>query len=223
MKKVFLFTIIILLTGCTFNNKDLINKIYTNNIYSDNIYTENNYTENIYTDSNYTSVALYLNNNKVTKINKKFYNDTDIIYLQTFFSNKKSINTNIKDSYDKFYKKNGKDIIYKIGYYIKFYVGDTLYENTILSYKDMRKVQPYLVTFLYDDYHNYNKGFYSHVDKNTVKNNTIYTGIKIYGSNKGSKITSPIELTVFTYDTEDDFKDGYYRGNSKYTIKIYNK
>ena len=40
---------------------------------------------------------------------------------------------------------------------------------------------------------------------------------------KSSDIISPITLTVFTYKDDDDFKDGYYRGNSFYTVEIENK
>ena len=38
---------------------------------------------------------------------------------------------------------------------------------------------------------------------------------------KSTEITSPITITAFSYDTEDDFtKDNHYRGTSSYTIKI---
>ena len=37
----------------------------------------------------------------------------------------------------------------------------------------------------------------------------------------GTSITSPIELTVFTYKDENDFDSfNHYRGNSSYTITI---
>ena len=59
--------------------------------------------------------------------------------------------------------------------------------------------------------------FWSHID------NTIYSSIKLYLHKDTKTITSPITLTVFTYKDENDFIDGHYRGNSKYTITINNK
>ena len=36
-----------------------------------------------------------------------------------------------------------------------------------------------------------------------------------------NKVTSPITLEAFTYDSADDFDEkGNYRGNSKYSIEI---
>ena len=37
-----------------------------------------------------------------------------------------------------------------------------------------------------------------------------------------NKINSNVEFSVFTYDSEDDFVDNKYRGNSIYTINICN-
>ena len=56
-----------------------------------------------------------------------------------------------------------------------------------------------------------------------VKDDTIYSSIKLYLHKQINEITSPITLTVFTYKDDSDFVDGHYRGNSKYTITINNK
>ena len=78
----------------------------------------------------------------------------------------------------------------------------------------------HLMTYLYDDYANRNKSFYSHIENNEYNENTLFTAIKLQSSYSCSEITSNIYLTVFTYDTEDDFENNEYRGNSKYTITI---
>ena len=39
-------------------------------------------------------------------------------------------------------------------------------------------------------------------------------------ANKATSISSPITLTVFTYDEDDFDKDNNYIGKSKYTITI---
>ena len=56
-----------------------------------------------------------------------------------------------------------------------------------------------------------------------MKENTIISSIKLFTAHKGTSITSPITLTAFTYDSEDDFKDNKYRGTSSYTITIETK
>ena len=34
------------------------------------------------------------------------------------------------------------------------------------------------------------------------------------------EVTSDVVITAFSYDSEDDFKDGFYRGNSSYQIVL---
>ena len=76
---------------------------------------------------------------------------------------------------------------------------------------------------MYDDVHQADGAFYSHLEMSDVKDNTIYSSIKLTGI-ETANIESPITLTVFTYDGDEDFdSDGNYRGNSKYTITINRK
>ena len=78
---------------------------------------------------------------------------------------------------------------------------------------------PYIFIYLYDDIHQPDGAWYSHVESMT--DNTLFSSIKLTAIHNLNEITSPVTLTVFTYDTEDDFdEDGNYRGNSKYTINI---
>ena len=56
-----------------------------------------------------------------------------------------------------------------------------------------------------------------------IKDNTIFTTIKLTTSTKINDITSDIELTAFTYLDDNDFLDENYRGNSKFTTIIKKK
>ena len=76
------------------------------------------------------------------------------------------------------------------------------------------------MTYLYDDYNNFGKSFYSHIEKEQFNENTLMTSIKIQSSYSVDQINSKISLTVFTYDSEDDFENNEYRGNSSYTMDI---
>ena len=55
---------------------------------------------------------------------------------------------------------------------------------------------------------------------NTMKKDTVITSIKVYLAGQGKKVESPIYLEVFTYKDGDINPEGYYRGNSKNSIKI---
>ena len=110
---------------------------------------------------------------------------------------------------------------YKIGFEIDVDINGERQENIMLNPKNQHKIYPTLYAYLYDDIHN--SGHYSHVTMDTLKDNTIYSSIKLYLHNKTNEITSPITLTVFTYKDDNDFIDGHYRGKSKYTITINNK
>ena len=56
-----------------------------------------------------------------------------------------------------------------------------------------------------------------------MNDDTIMTSVKLYAVGGIDKVED-IVLTVFTYDSEDDFDvSGNYRGNSKYSINIKRK
>ena len=78
----------------------------------------------------------------------------------------------------------------------------------------------YLMNYLYGDYANQNKSFYSHIESNKMNDNTLFTAFKMQMSYSCFDIDSKIQFSVFTYDDNDDFKDNEYRGNSIYTINI---
>ena len=80
----------------------------------------------------------------------------------------------------------------------------------------------YLMNYIYDDYANRNKSFYSHLETTDVTDSTLFTSFKMQSSYKSDMISSNIILSVFTYDSDDDFLNNEYRGNSIYSITIIN-
>ena len=84
-------------------------------------------------------------------------------------------------------------------------------------------MEPYLYVYLYDDVHQPDGTWYSHLEPVDMKDNTVFSSIKLYFAQQGSKISSPITLTVFTYDEDDIDSSGKYKGTSKYTITINTK
>ena len=109
----------------------------------------------------------------------------------------------------------------KIGFSLEI----PLKDNTVIHYNIYGPNQTmnyweYFMAYLYDDYANRNKSFYSHIESNDYNENTLFTALKLQCGGLCDNISSPVKLTVYTYDSEDDFKEETYRGNSKYSIPI---
>ncbi len=179
----------------------------------------------LYSDLNTTPIGLYqLNGNnlvKYTTINKTPVIEEDLGVFQVYPSNEDKIvlYKNFGEAYhDEWIKYNN----IKLGFNIKFHLntGEDVSYN-ILNPDDCMKRWEHLMNYLYDDYANIGKGFYSHIESKDYNSNTLFTAIKLQSSYQVGEIDSKIQLTVFTYDTEDDFdEEGNYRGNSSYSIEI---
>ena len=139
------------------------------------------------------------------------------------FTNEEKVtkNGNFKNTWKKYYDQYEDIKDYKIGFELSVDINGETQTNLLLNPKNQHKIYPYLYAYTYDDIHN--SGYYSHVTMDTLKDDTVFSSIKLYLHNKTNEITSPITLTAFTYKDDNDFLDGHYRGNSKYTITIYNK
>lgn len=178
--------------------------------------------EPVYVDENPVIVGLYQNGKLINNLNTQINPNNDIAVFDVYFTNVENTNdTNTKRNFNK-YASNYEDINkYKIGFIINFTAEGKTINEVITSPKDMYVASPYIYNYLYDDVHQSDGSWYSHVTEDDVNEDTIYSSIKLYATKYVDTITSPINLTVFTYDTEDDFdENGMYRGNSKYTIAI---
>lgn len=179
-----------------------------------------------YKDLNNTPISIYkLSGNKLTKLTEDSYNLSsmeDIGVFQIFPSNEDTINLNSfgSDFYNEWIKYNTNNNL-KIGFNLKYELTNgEKFNYNILSPANNFDHGEYIMNYLYDDYANQGKGFYSHVEDKDLTENTLYTSIKLQSSASISSVKEKIELTVFTYDSEDDFLDNEYRGNSKYTYTI---
>ena len=216
MKKIIIPLIILLLIcGCTKENKK--QEKITKEKKEEPIQVEETYK-----DLNNTPIGIYkLNGNTLTKlasIDKHLNVEEDIGVFQIYPSNEDIINldTNYGQS---FYNEYIKYPNIKIGFNIKYTTNNNEVSYNIFSPDNAFDHWEHLMNYLYDDYANRFSSFYSHIESNQVNENTLYTSIKLQASYSCSEITN-IKLTVFTYDSEDDFLDNEYRGNSKYTMNI---
>ena len=225
MKKIILFlSLIFILTGCLANNNNLTNETTNDNSISNEI-EENIPEENPYVDENNVKVALYENSKKVTSYSTNLVSKKDIAVFDVYYTDIDTVNSsNTKTNYLKYYNEYEFIDNHKNGFYITFEADGKKMESLILDASDTYNLEPYLYVYLYDDINQDPNTYYSHLKKSDMNENTIISSIKLYLAYEVEKITSPITLTVFTYDTEDDFsEDNLYRGNSSYTIEIETK
>ena len=215
MKKLIIpFLILLLICGCS---KDVKKEEPKKEKKKETIIVEDTYKV-----LNNTPIGIYNLNgntlNKLTSINKHLNVEEDIGIFQLYFSNEDVINldTNYGQS---FYNEFIKYPNIKIGFNIKYTTNNGEVSYNIFSPDNTFDHWEYLMNYLYDDYNNRFSSFYSHIEPDQVNANTLYTSIKLQASYSCSEITN-IKLTAFTYDSEDDFLDNEYRGNSKYTLNI---
>ena len=215
-KIIILFLIIILICGCVSTKK--VEKKKKKKV-------EAEYVEH-YKDLNNTPISFYSSYDsglvKLTKINKNLVSMEDIGIFQIYPSNEEIVSVNGGfgySFYNEWMKYNTNNNL-KIGFNIKFSTEDEDFSYNILNPSNCFEKWEYLLNYLYDDYANRGKSFYSHIEENEYNENTLFTSIKVQSSGECYKIKDKILLTVFTYDTEDDFLDGEYRGNSSSTLTI---
>ncbi len=219
--KRFLLLIVILLfiCGCSNTTKGLDNN---NTTYEENEKIISDTPK--YVDENPLVVGLYKNGKLIDDYNVNIKPSTDIGVFDVYFTNENNVySTNTKYNFNK-YASNYENINkYKIGFQVSFVTDNGEVTKVITGPKDMYVLSPYIFNYLYDDVHQTDGAWYSHLEEKDINESTIYSSIKLYATDDIYRISSPIKFTVFTYDTEDDFDiDGLYRGNSKYTITINN-
>ncbi len=220
---------LIIVTGCSFKNQDVNseNKIKDKDISENKVEDKvDNLEKDDYQDDNPVKISLYHKENKyirqdVFKSNLAEFKDIGLFSI--ILSDEKEIDiSSVKNLYNK-YKMNYDDFSkYKIGYNIRFTLSDgRILNETILKPKVFSdfSFNPYLYVWLYDDINN--SGYYSHLEPSDYNDNTVMSSIKLMATSFSKEIVSNIALTVFTYDTLDDFDSNFnYRGNSSHTMFI---
>ena len=217
MKKTLLFLLILLLliTGCKKEEK-VVKKEKPKE-------KEEVVEKDTYKDQNTTPIGIYkLEGNtltKLTEVTKHLTPDEDIDVFQIYPSNENTVTLNTSFG-ESFYNEWIKYQNIKQGFNIKY----TLKDNQTTSYNiltpdDTFAHWEYLLNYLYDDYANRGKSFYSHIENTDYNENTLYTSFKMQSTGNCGNIAK-IELTAFTYDSNDDLKDNDYIGNSKSTLII---
>lgn len=142
----------------------------------------------------------------------------------TLASNEEVISfSNYKTTFNDYWSKYNTDG-YKIGYNIKFSLdtGEVINQR-ILEPQDTIDLFKHIQFYLYDDVTYMPGRIYYHMRQEEITEDTMLTSVKLVGYKETKGVNGPIELTVFTYNGEEDFDNETkeYLGNSKFTMKIY--
>lgn len=184
-----------------------------------------------YVDDNPITVGLYVKEGNYKKLVKEYYcgwNPEEVLGIfYTVYTNEEKIPGSNFDVVWKKYLNNYTNIDkYRIGYNIKFTMNTgEIIDQTILNPDHAYLMYPEIQFYLYDDINLVPGKRYYHITSDEMNENTICSSVKLVGDKKTPNITSEIELTTFTYDSDDDFDPdtGKYRGNSYYTVIIKRK
>lgn len=180
-----------------------------------------------YIDENQTPISFYkLKGNKlekVTSLSGNFNAMDDVTLLQIYPSDEETIvlNDSFANSFYNTWQTYNKENNLKIGFNLKIIIKEKeSITYNILGPNQTMNYWEYFMAYLYDDYANRGKNFYSHIEPNELTDASLFTALKLQCGGLCQDISSPVSLTVFTYDTEDDLENNTYRGNSKHTIPI---
>lgn len=220
MKRVLIICLCLLLCACGSKENVEVEKTSNNKKNTKEV-------KEVYQDNNNTVVGLYKERgNKlelVTDYSTDISSSKDIDVYQIYFSNERNINLDSVFGMSYYNMLNSLDNPnIKVGFNIKYSLDNGEIINQTVLNPSQTIQNEYIFLYLYDDYKNRNTNFYSHIEDSEYDDSTLFTSVKVF-ANKVDNLSSDIEFTVFTYDTDDDFEEGNYRGTSKYTINISNK
>ena len=220
MKRVLIICLCLLLCACGSKENVEVEKTSNNKKNTKEV-------KEVYQDNNNTVVGLYKERgNKlelVTDHSTDISSSKDIDVYQIYFSNERNINLDSVFGMSYYNMLNSLDNPnIKVGFNIKYSLDNGEIINQTVLNPSQTIQNEYIFLYLYDDYKNRNTNFYSHIEDSEYDDSTLFTSVKVF-ANKVDNLSSDIEFTVFTYDTDDDFEEGNYRGTSKYTINISNK
>ena len=210
-----------LLTGC-FSKKESILENKEETVEKEEV------TEDVYEDANTIKIGLYDNVGRkfirYNSYNKIMKSDVDLDTYQVVFSGEEELkyNGNRQDFIKSLWDNIGYD--FTLGIVLEY---DTENEGHIkhVIYKpdNTLEYQRYFGVYLYDAISHRNDKWYSHITKEEFNDNSYITSFKLTPGKQINEVTSPLKISVFTYDSEDDFDlNGNYRGNSIYTILVTN-
>lgn len=152
----------------------------------------------------------------------------DIVSFEAFATDVDSFSlagSNFKKEWERYWDTFENHEQCKIGYLISFRLKDGgEIRQTILGPEDVFGYRNYLECYLYDDVHQIQGNWYSHLLSSQVNEDTVMTSIKLTAGQDIAQVEDTITLTAFIYSSEADFDaDGNYSGETGYTVSVENE
>lgn len=169
-------------------------------------------------------IGMYVKQNGERVLTKEYSSlfalNQDVGVFSVFYTLEEKISgASIKDVWNSYLEKQPSSSLYKIGYHIFFETQDMSISQTILKPEDAYGFYDYMQVYLYDDIHQEDGAFYTHIEK--MGETSLLTSIKLTGSTHTYEIVSPITLTAFLYQGNDDFgQNGMYKGTHMFSMVI---
>lgn len=161
------------------------------------------------------SVGIYMRKNGLRSLTKEyrapFILNKDVGVFSTFYTQEESISgDSIQKVWMEYFNTYENISSYKIGYRIEFETKNAgKVDKIILEPKDAESFYDYMQVYLYDDVHQLEGAFYTHIEE--MKEDTLLTSIKLTGSTLTHEIVSPIILTAFTYEEKEEIELSQYK------------
>lgn len=147
----------------------------------------------------------------------------DIASFEAFATKEPTIaGSNFKKVWESYWNSYPNSTGYKIGYYLTFTLNSSeVISKVMKGFEDTNDFRQYLEIYLYDDVHQIQGNWYSHLTTADTTPDSVCTSIKLTAGNKIADVKS-ISLTVFTYSSDKDFNPstGMYTGTNSYTIPV---
>ena len=221
-----LLIVLLFITGCQTQNKnsEKLQADIQDNENNTDIESQNEVIET-YHDDNPIKIAFYKGSGEYKRLDyykSKVKEMNEIGVFSIVLSNDEVVTgSSIKSLYKEISSSIPNINNYKIGFNIKFTLesGTSINENILKpSNYESYGFSPYLYAWIYDDVNA--NGWHSHIEEDEYNENTIMSSIKLMWGPSAKEINGNIELTVFTYDSDDFDELGNYRGVSSFTTII---
>ncbi len=183
-----------------------------------------------YVDNNPVTIGIYTRDTKGynyidSEIHLPWNQYKDIVVFKILPTHDNVINNwYMQDAFPSYWNKIENNTNYKIGFNLSYTTDEGDFSWNIIKPSDrFYEVFNYVQLYTYDDVTPTKGSWYDHLDDNEMTEGVLMTSIKLCASSYIDKIHSPMKLTVFTYDGDDDFDPvtKMYRGKSYHTIYIY--
>lgn len=229
MKRLFLVLTLFLLCGC--QKEELKKEHIVETKVEEKEDIEEVPEDEEYIDSNPIRFSFYVDNpsDGLDKVENEYRTQwilkKDIVVLGIVYSDAPSFGANY---FQNIFRNEGSKYenyeSYKIGWHLNFELQDgTVINQYIYKPSDAAYFYDYLEIYLYDSVHVEPGVWYSHTTDEQMTQETIFTSMKLTAGSKFNEIVSPIKVTAFTYNNEEEFdEEGNYRGSSIQVINVIN-